>query len=108
MLWQFDCQNFASSPERTHTRLIMLFTELSKALTCSQNQLRSEESRLKPKVKLALLPLSFRVPSRSRQHLQVNIKLDPAKPERKVRQNVCIFHSSKVILVTCQNCQENN
>ena len=68
--------------------------ELSKALTNSQNQRRSQESRLKPKVKLALLALDYHVPSKSMQDLSVNTHLNrakrrcylcPSKPGRKVR-----------------------
>ncbi|CAF1243383.1 unnamed protein product [Didymodactylos carnosus] len=79
---------------KSNTRRIFL-SQLSTDLTVPQNQRCSQESRLMPKVKLALLSLGYQVPSGIVIDLNVNahtnrIKrrcyLCPAKPGRKVRQ----------------------
>ncbi|CAF1288449.1 unnamed protein product [Rotaria sordida] len=52
------CQNSEWNKGRTNTRRMFL-SQLSMALSDSQNQRRSQQSRLKPKVKLALLSLGY-------------------------------------------------
>ncbi|CAF1209146.1 unnamed protein product [Rotaria sordida] len=108
---------------KSNTRRIFL-SQLSTALTVTQNQRRSQKPRLMPKVKLALLSLGYQVPWGIVKDLHVNthtnrIKrrcyLCPAKPGRKVRQicdncgqNVCLSHSSSITVVTCRTCEKKN
>ena len=102
----------------------IFLSQLSTALIVPQNQHRSQEPRLMPKVKLALLPLEYQIPSRIVKDLSVNtyanqIKqicyLCPAKRGRKIRQiynncgqNVCLSHSSSITVVTCRTCEKAN
>jgi hypothetical protein len=114
------CQNSEWNMRKTNTRRIFL-TQLSKVLTDSQNQRRGQDSRLMPKVKLALLSLGYNLHSESLQDLTVSTPPNPAKrrcymcptkPGRKVRQtcshcgqNVCLSHSNSITMVTCQKCK---
>jgi hypothetical protein len=49
------------------------------ALTGSQNQRRSQQSHLKPKVKLALLSLGYNIALKSMQDIEVNTYLNKTK-----------------------------
>lgn len=113
------CQNPEWNLKRTSTRRHFL-VELSKALTNSHNQRRSEQLRLMPKVKLALQCLGYDLqPTTKKQHnittnttpVKKRCYLCPSKPGRKVRQtcdqcrkNVCLSHSSTITRVTCHSC----
>ena len=105
---------------KTNTRRVYL-SHLSTILTASHNQRRSQESRIMPKVKLALLSLGYHVPAGPINDLSVNTYskrrcyLCPAKPGRKVRQicnkcgeNVCLSHSNSITIVTCRTCEKKN
>ncbi|CAF1486160.1 unnamed protein product [Rotaria sordida] len=87
------CQNSECNKGRINTHR-MFVSQFSMALTDSQNQRRSQQSRVKPKVKLVLLPLGYHLRSESVEDLKVNVHLNPpkrscylcpSKPGRKVR-----------------------
>ncbi|CAF0901181.1 unnamed protein product [Adineta steineri] len=115
------CQNLDWNLKRSNTRRIFL-TQLVKQLAHQQNQRRSEEARLKPKVKLALSSLGYSIHPESLKDVNTNVQLDPIKkrcylcpanPGRKVRQtcnncglHVCLSHSKNITMVTCQTCSE--
>jgi hypothetical protein len=65
------CQNPTWNSKRTNIRRIFL-SQLSMDLTVLQNQRRSQESRIMPKEKLALLSLGYRLRSNSVEELSVN------------------------------------
>jgi hypothetical protein len=83
------CQNSEWNKGRTNTRRMFL-SQLSMALTDSQNQRRSQQSRLKPKVKLALLSLGYHLRSDSVEDLKVNVHLNP--PKRRCDLYAFLFH----------------
>ena len=117
------CHNSDWNNGRTNTRRVFL-SQLSIALTDERNQRHSQQSRLKPKVKLALLSLGYKLRSENVENSKVHVHLNPSKkrcylcpskPGRKVRQfcydcgnNVCLSHSTRITTVTCQRCQEKN
>ena len=116
-------QYFEWNQRKSNTQRIFL-SQLSTTLIVPQNQRRSHESRLMPKVKLALISLGYQIPSGIVKDLSVNTRanrikrrcyLCPATPGRRVRQicdncgqNVCLSHSSSITIVTCRTCEKKN
>ncbi len=76
IIWLY--RNPAGNIRKTNTRRIFL-AQLSMALTGSQNQRRSQQSHLKPKVKLALLSLGYNIALKSMQDIEVNTYLNKTK-----------------------------
>ena len=114
--------NASSNIGRMNSRRALL-TEVSRSLMEMQQKRRATEIRLMPKVKIALQALGHDIGSQVTTDTITDVVnrtkrrcyLCPAQPGRKVRQtcqrcsrHVCLSHSTRVTVVTCHGCEEND
>jgi hypothetical protein len=117
------CQNPTWNSRQKYIRRLFL-QQLSKSLTNSHNERRSQCSRLTLKTKLALKCLGYELKSNiltieDKSNDSIKIKkrcyLCPTHPGRKIRQvcekcqkNVCKSHSTSNTTIICQLCEEHD